>query len=129
MSSSTDLWTFRPDAALGTDLGGFTVEARGGTIGEVQSAASDAGAGYLVVHCGGRLFGHNVLVPAGAVEDVDLDTETVFLTLTKAEVEAAPAFDADRADDETYRAALADYYLAQPELEQLVEDPTGYRES
>ena len=64
----------------------------------------------------------------GAVTDVDLDTETVFLSLTRAEVEGAPAFDASRADDESYRAALADYYLTMPALEGLVGDPTAYRE-
>jgi hypothetical protein len=124
VSSSTDLWTYRPDAALDTDLSGFAVEARDGELGEAERSTPDS----IIVHCGGRLFGHSVLVPAGAVEDVDLDTETVFLSLTKDEVEAAPAFDADRADDEAYRAALADYYLTTPALERLVEDPTGYRE-
>jgi hypothetical protein len=128
VSSSTDLWTFKPDAALETDLSGFSVDARDGTIGEVASSASEAGAGYLVVHCGGRLFGHDTLVPAGAVEELDLDTETVFLTLTKAEVEAAPSLDRDRVDDESYRAALADYYLTRPALDGLVDDPTAYRE-
>ena len=125
MSSSTDLWTYGPDAALDTDLDGFTVEARDGTLGEVTQSTAD----FMVVRCGGRVFGHSMLVPAGTVADVDLDAETVFLSLTKDEVEAAPAFDADRADDDAYRAALADYYLTRPALEKLVEDPTGYREN
>jgi hypothetical protein len=129
VSSTTDLWIFRPDAALDADLDGFTVEARDGELGEVESATGEAGTGYLVVHCGGRLFGRSVPVPGGAVEEVDLDTETVFVSLTRAEVEAAPVFDADRAEDESYRAALADYYLTRPALESLAGDPTAYRES
>jgi hypothetical protein len=128
VSTSTDLWTYREDAGLDTDLSGFAVEARDGAVGEVESSTHDAGSSYVVVRSGRRLFGHHVLVPAGAVEGIDLDTETVFLWLTKAEIEHAPAFDPARAGDESYRAALADYYLAQPELEALIQAPTAYRE-
>jgi hypothetical protein len=126
VTSSTNLWTYPPDEGLETDLRGFSVEARDGAVGEVESSTHEVGCSYVVVRSG-RIFHHCVLVPAAAVEELDLDAETVFLSLTRAEVDHAPHFDAVRANDASYRQAIEDYYLAQPELAALVESPTAYR--
>ena len=51
------------------------------------------------------------MLPAGVVERVDADTETIFVQLTKDEIKNAPEFDEDRSrTDADYRRRLGDYY-------------------
>ena len=57
------------------------------------------------------IFGKKVLLPAGVVDRVDLDTETVFVNRTKDEIKNAPEFDNDELrDDEAYRSRVGGYY-------------------
>ena len=50
------------------------------------------------------------MLPAGVIQSVDADTETVFVSLTKDEIKSSPEFDDSRRDDETYRDDLGTYY-------------------
>ena len=50
------------------------------------------------------------MLPAGVIRDVDLDSETVYVDLTKDEIKDAPEFDEDTYRDETYRNQLGEYY-------------------
>ena len=50
------------------------------------------------------------MLPAGVIQDVDLDTETVFVDRTKEQIKNAPELDEDRFRDDTYRTELGDYY-------------------
>ena len=110
-STTVDIWTFREQTLDAAGLVGFKVEATDGGIGKVDEATGEAGRSHLVVDTGPWIFGKKVLLPAGVVDRVDLDTETVFVSRTKDEIKNAPEFDDDALrDDDTYRSRLGDYY-------------------
>jgi hypothetical protein len=95
---------------MNLDLSGFKVEARDGDIGKVDEATHEAGGSYIVVDTGPWIFGKKVMIPAGVIRDVDLDTESVFVDRTKDEIKNAPEFDEKRYRDQSYRTELGDYY-------------------
>jgi len=103
------MWTHR-DPSLANDLTGFSVEAVDGGIGKVDEASTDVGASYIVVDTGTWIFGKKVLLPAGTIQSVDPDAETIFVNKTKDEIKDAPEFDEDRYQDESYRNDLGGYY-------------------
>jgi hypothetical protein len=109
-----ELWTFTietPGIDLSrVDLTGFKVEARDGSIGKVDEATHEAGGSFIVVDTGPWIFGRKVLLPAGVIRDVDLDTEMVFVGLTKDEIKNAPEFDETTYRDQSYRNELDEYY-------------------
>jgi hypothetical protein len=109
METRTDLWTHR-DPSLTNDLTDFSVEARDGGIGKVDEASNDVGASYIVVDTGMWIFGKKVVLPAGTIDRVDPDTETVFVNKTKDEIKNAPEFDPERYKEESYRSELGTYY-------------------
>ena len=106
----TDLWNYRDKALTGLDLTGYEVEATDGPIGKIDMATHDVGASYIVVDTGPWIFGRKVMLPAGVLRDIDLDTETVFVDRTKEEIKNAPELDESRVRDDTYRTELGDYY-------------------
>jgi hypothetical protein len=106
----SELWTFTVTTPANVDLSGFKVEARDGGIGKVDEATYDTGASFVVVDTGPWIFGKKVMLPAGVIRDIDLDTETVFVELAKDEIKDAPEFDQDRYRDEGYRSELGGYY-------------------
>jgi hypothetical protein len=108
--ATADIWVYRETSWTQRDLSGFSVEAIDGSIGKIDEATSDVGSSFIVVDTGPWIFGKKVMLPAGIVRDVDLDTETVFVNRTKDEIKAAPEFDADRYRDDTYRSTLGGYY-------------------
>jgi hypothetical protein len=109
--STVDMWTFTNAAPTGgLDLTGYKVEARDGGIGKVDEATYEAGSSFVVVDTGTWIFGKKVMLPAGVIDSVDPDTETVFVSLTKDEIKDSPEFDDSRRDDETYRGDLGTYY-------------------
>jgi hypothetical protein len=105
----SNLWTY-PDTVGRLDLTGFDVEAVDGSIGKVDEATQDVGESYLVVDTGIWIFGKKVVLPAGTIDRIEPDSETVFVNKTKDEIKAAPEFDPDRYKDETYRSELGTYY-------------------
>jgi hypothetical protein len=106
-----DIWTFRTEPALqATDLVGFSIEATDGGIGKVDDATGEAGESHLIVDTGPWIFGKKVMLPAGVVDRVDLDTETVFLNRTKEEIKNAPEFEPESRNDSDYRERLGGYY-------------------
>jgi hypothetical protein len=109
-----ELWTFAvatPGIDLTKiDLTGFKVEARDGGIGKVDEAIHEAGGSFIVVDTGPWIFGKKRMIPAGVIRDIDLDTETLFVDLTKDEIKDAPEFDEERYRDESYRGELSNYY-------------------
>ena len=111
-AATVDIWTFGTTPTLKADeLIGFSVEARDGGIGKIDEATDEAGRGHLIVDTGPWIFGKKVMLPAGVVERVDLDSETVFVNRSKDEIKNAPEFNADAiADDEQYRSRLGGYY-------------------
>jgi hypothetical protein len=107
--ATTDVWTYRDSAWTGTALIGMKVEAIDGEVGKVDEA-TDAGGSALIVDTGPWIFGKKVLLPAGVIDRIDFDTETIFVNRTKDEIKSAPEYDEERRDDPAYRGELASYY-------------------
>jgi hypothetical protein len=83
--------------------GRTVLEAVDGSIGKVDDATNDVGQSFIVVDTGPWIFGKKVMLPAGVISRVDLDTETVFVNRTKDQIKSAPEYDEDNRDDEAYR--------------------------
>jgi hypothetical protein len=108
--ATTDLWTYRDSTWRGNAFVKFDVEATDGGIGKVDEATDDVGGSFIVVDTGPWILGKKVILPAGVIERVDLDTETVYVNRTKDEIKNAPEFDESRHADTAYRAELSGYY-------------------
>ena len=109
--STVDMWTFRETTLDATSLTGYSVEARDGGIGKIDEATGEVGRSQLIVDTGPWIFGKKVMLPAGVIERVDPDTETVFVSRTKDEIKNAPEFDPElHRDDDDYRNRLGGYY-------------------
>ena len=111
-AATADIWTYRSQPGIvGADLLGFHVEATDGGIGKIDEASDEVGRSLLVVDTGPWIFGKKVLVPAGIVDRVDLDGETVYVNRTKDEIKNAPEFDSDtHLGDDDYNNRLGSYY-------------------
>ena len=108
--ATSDVWMYRNQTTMNSDLSGFTVEAIDGKIGKVDEATNEASGSYIVVDTGPWIFGKKVLLPAGVVRDVDLDAETVFVSRTKDEIKNAPEFDENKYRTDEYRNQVGGYY-------------------
>ena len=106
-----DIWAYTESNWSQADLTGFQVEASDGGIGKVDEASNEVGSSYVVVDTGPWIFGKKVLLPAGVVQNVDFDSETIYVNRTKDEIKNAPEYDASRMDDR-YRGQLGSYYEA-----------------
>ena len=104
------MWTYREDLWLTTDLNGFKVEALDGEIGSIDEKSNEVGSSYIVVDTGPWIFGKKVLLPAGVIDRVDLNDRRLFVTRTKDEIQNAPEFDETRYTDPTYRNEIGSYY-------------------
>jgi hypothetical protein len=111
-----ELWTFTIETPgldpTTVDLTGFKVEALDGGIGKVDEASHAVGGSFIVVDTGPWIFGKKVLLPAGVIRDVDLDTEMIAVDLTKDEIKDSPEFDEETYREQSYRNQLEDYYSA-----------------
>ena len=103
------IWTYSATAPS-VDLNGFKVEALDGGIGKVDESTNEAGGSFIVVDTGPWIFGKKVMLPAGVVRDIDLDTETVFVNRSKDQIKNAPEFDENKYRDQDYRTELGGYY-------------------
>jgi hypothetical protein len=107
----TDLWTYRESVPSSTEgITGFGVEATDGSIGHIDAASNEIGAGYIVVDTGPWIFGSKVLIPAGAITEVDLINEKVYLELSKEQIKNAPEYSADPTPDDSYLGLVGTYY-------------------
>jgi hypothetical protein len=105
-----DLWTFREPGFADTDVVGYAVEATDGSLGKIDDASYEAGAGYVVVDTSSFKnlgFGKQSLIPAAAIDRVDHGGHRVFLGLTQDQIKDAPEF---RSFDDTYREHVSGYY-------------------
>ena len=108
----TEIWTYVDhDSWAGADISGFDVEALDGEIGTVAEATYDAGGSYLVVDTGPWIFGKKVMLPAGMVSRVDVDSRRIHVNLTKDDIKNAPEFDESAYGGDAYRDDLAGYYM------------------
>jgi len=106
---SMDIWTFQ-EVIEPVDITGFSVEATDGSIGKVDEATYEAGSSHTVIDTGPWIFGKKVMVPAGAIQEIDLENKVVKLNRTKDEVKNSPGWDPERFADPAYRGDLGAYY-------------------
>jgi hypothetical protein len=109
------MWSYRDTTLSQKNLSGLSVEAIDGSIGKVDDATNDVNGSFIVVDTGPWIFGKKVLLPAGVIDRVDLDTETVFVNRTKDQIKNAPEYDENkhRTDNDyrdRYRDDLGTYY-------------------
>ena len=105
-----DIWGYRDPSFGDVDVVGFAVEALDGSIGKVDDASNEVGAGYIVVDTGPWIFGKKVLIPAGVIDSLDLDETCVYVQRTKDEIKNAPEYRPDSVDDLGYREEFGSYY-------------------
>jgi hypothetical protein len=112
-----EIYTYRVevyDASPGQlpDVTGWKVEAQDGHIGKVDSATYETSSSCLVVDTGFWIFGKKRMIPAGVVDTVDPDNETVHVTMTKEQIRQAPDYDPDRhgSDEAGYHDDVGQYY-------------------
>ena len=109
-----DVWMYR-DPTLATNLNkqrvvGYEVESIDGSIGKIDDASFETDTGHIVVDTGPWIFGKKVLLPAGVINNVDLDGRKVYVERTKEEIKNAPEYDEDTRDKPEYRDDLGTYY-------------------
>ena len=109
--TTTEVWTFRDEALARIDLHGFEVQARDGAIGRIVQAMEGSAGGYLVIDPGVAMpFGRQLLVPAGLVERVDVDSRRVFVGSDRRAITNAPEYDPKRPFDDRSRSTFGDYF-------------------
>lgn|GEM_PF-5266690 len=129
MTERTEIWVWTvwevapvevaTEAAAGAEaepapeVAGYAVEASDGHIGTVDEVSYDAGSGSIVVDTGHWIFGRKRMIPAGMIEKIDSESRVVTLSCSKADVKAAPDYDAGRADDAAHRDEVGEHYRAQ----------------
>jgi hypothetical protein len=109
----TEMWTYSSDySAQDMNVEGFEVAATDGDIGKIDEATYDVGSSYIVVDTGPWIFGRKVVLPAGAIERIDLDNRKVAVRLTKDQIKSSPEFDAATEDyrSDAYRERVGTYY-------------------
>ena len=108
MIALADVWTLRDDAdTLSDEIVGYDVEGTDGPIGTVDRVSF---AGTCVFVSTGRLFGKKFALPAGTVERVDGEGRTLFVGLSKDEIENAPKYDDKRGFDDDCEESTGTYY-------------------
>ena len=106
-----DTWSYRDSTWVQAGgLVGYDAEATDGSIGKVDDETDDISGSYLVVDVGFWIFGRQRLIPAGAVTEVDHDSKTVRVSMTKDQIKNAPDYDDDTWGAES-RAAHEEYYF------------------
>ncbi|WP_405725322.1 PRC-barrel domain-containing protein [Streptomyces sp. NBC_01537] len=107
------VWDYQEESGhkAGTDLTGFKVEARDGSIGKVDKHSEDVGAAHIVVDTGMWIFGKHVLLPVGTISSIDVAEQRIHVDRTKEEIKDSPEFDKDRhTGDAGYHERVAGYY-------------------
>lgn len=109
--ATVEIWTFRDQSYGSIDLSGFKVDAVDGDIGKIDKASNEVGSSYIVVNTGPWILGKKVMLPAGVISNVDLDTETVFVNRTKDQIKNSPEYDPDDVNgNAASRGQLGEYY-------------------
>ena len=106
-----ELWTFRKDVVPTHEIVGYEVEARDGKIGKIDEMTDEVGRAAVVVDTGPWILGRKVVIPAGAIERIDLNEKKVDVSMTKDQIKNSPEFDHERGwRDDEYRTRLDAYY-------------------
>jgi hypothetical protein len=111
-----EMWSYRDETIGDIDLSGYSVEAVDGGIGKIDEATYDVGSSYIVVDTGPWIFGRKVLLPAGVIQEIDLDNERIVVSRTRDEIKDGPEYDPDRGFDATRRSEYDAYYRDRSDL-------------
>lgn len=87
-----DIWTFPPTAESVRFLVGYDVEATDGRVGEIDENSLQADSSFIVVDTGWWIFERKRLIPSGLISSISGPEHTIYLSLSKREVNAAPAY-------------------------------------
>ena len=113
--AEVEMWVFgvetgiAADPTQGVDVTGFGVEALDGSIGKIDEATYEEAAHGLVVDTGPWIFGKKVVLPAGVIDRVDAEEETVYVHRSKDEIKDSPKF-GETDLNESGRGEVGDYY-------------------
>ena len=108
VTALADVWTPREDAGtLSDEIVGYAVQGTDGKIGSVDRVSFE---GTCVFVSTGRLFGKKFAIPIGTVERVDDEGRTLFVDLSKDEVENSPQYDDQLGFDEACEERTGTYY-------------------
>ena len=107
---SQDVFAYVDVTLANVHPAGYAVEARDGEVGKVDKHSNEPGSAYLVVDTGPWIFGKTVVLPAGVIERVDHDAETVFVRCSKDEIKDSPEYDRKVGVSDSYRRDLGRYY-------------------
>lgn len=102
-----------PDLWGAEDLTGYDVKARDGDVGYVEDLIFDDNAWlirYLVVDVGSWLSDRRVLMAREWTGEIDWDSGSVQLGLTKGQIEQAPEFAPEAPVNRQYEHRLYDFY-------------------
>ena len=86
MRTERDIWMVTGQIDWTGDISGYSVEALDGGIGKIDEATNESTGAFLVVDTGPWIFGKKVLLPAGVIDRLDHDSETVFVNRTKDQI-------------------------------------------
>ena len=75
-----EIWTI---ASLRAPISPDKVEAIDGSIGKIDEASYDVGAGYIVLDTSPWSLWKKVMLPGGVIMRVDSEEENVFVNLTR----------------------------------------------
>lgn len=121
--ATTVLWDYRSKEELTAevtpelDLTGFRVIARDGQVGKVDEATLDAGDSYLVVDTG--MFSlKRVVLPAGLVDNVNVEDRSVHVDCTKKQIRNAPEIPYGNWTSEALHRDLDEYFGRRDEVEE-----------
>jgi uncharacterized protein YrrD len=84
-----------------SEMRGFHIVATDGEIGHVDDFLIDEGSrrlSFLVVDTSNWIGGRSVLIASAAIERIDSPGKKIFVTLTRGEIEGAPAIDTAEID-------------------------------
>jgi hypothetical protein len=99
--------------AVDDTLVGFTATNDGDEIGKVDHVNYTGTC--LSIETGGLLSKTRHLIPVTAIRSIDLDDETVNVTMTAEEVEGAPVYtDAEHGIDDDTESLVEQYYESLP---------------
>lgn len=112
-----ETWNYRQDIRDDTDaLIDLEVEALDGGIGNIVEESAEADSSHFVVDTGFWIFGTKRLIPAGAVDRVDLVDGKVYINMTKEQVKNSPEFNPPEDDypDNGHYQPYMEYYAGYP---------------
>lgn len=114
MSMAWDPWSYRESTQRTTEstgIVGYKVHANDGDIGKIDEASGELGSANVVVDTGPWIFGRKVLLPAGTIERIDDEEESVYIDLSKEQIKNSPDLaEGASFNDPDYRRGVGEYY-------------------